>query len=114
MFNSYFLIVKNTYRENVREPIFLLVLLSALTLIGLMPATTLFVIDMFGDQAIKLVRDSSMAIMMVLGWVAAVLSASHGISREINNGTALLMLSKPESKAISAIILLLKRIWLAA
>ncbi|OGV69160.1 MAG: hypothetical protein A3K19_15445 [Lentisphaerae bacterium RIFOXYB12_FULL_65_16] len=96
MFSSLFQIAKNTFRESVREPIFLLVLLSALTLIGIYPIFTLFV---FREQ-VKLVVDSAMATTMLFGWVAAVLSASHAIAREINNGTALLVLSKPVQRPI--------------
>jgi ABC-type transport system involved in multi-copper enzyme maturation permease subunit len=60
-------------------------------MIGLFPSLSLFV---FREQ-IKLVVDSAMATTMVFGLVAAVLCASHTISREMRNGTVLLLLSKP-------------------
>ncbi|MBT7298678.1 MAG: ABC transporter permease [Victivallales bacterium] len=91
MFSSVYQISKNTFRETLREPIFLLVLLAALALIGVFPLMTLFV---FREQ-VKLVIDSAMATMLVFGWLVAVLSSSHAIAREIGNGTALLVLSKP-------------------
>jgi len=91
VFISGFHIARNTFRETLREPIYLLLLLSALTLIGLYPMFSFFVFR----QQVKLVVDSSMATTMVFGWVTAVLSASHAISREIRTGTALLVLSKP-------------------
>lgn len=84
-------LLKNTFKECVREPIYFLMLLSALFLIGLFPTFSLFV---FREQ-IKLVIDSSMATTMMFGLVAAVLCASHTISREMSNGTVLLLLSKP-------------------
>ena len=87
-------IARNTVRETLRQPIFFLVLLSALVLIGIYPLFTLFV---FREQ-IKLVMDSAMATMLLFGWVVAVLSASHTISREIHNGTVLLVLSKPVNR----------------
>ena len=96
MIASIYQIAKNTFRESVREPIYLLVLLSALCLIGCFPIFTLFV---FREQ-IKLVVDSAMATTMVFGWIVAVLCASHAIAREINNGTALLMLSKPVRRPV--------------
>ncbi len=96
MITSIYQIAKNTFRESVREPIYLLVLLSALCLIGCFPIFTLFV---FREQ-IKLVVDSAMATTMVFGWIVAVLCASHAIAREINNGTALLMLSKPVRRPV--------------
>ncbi len=90
MFNFYH-IAKNTFRESLREPIFYVLLLSALILIAHFPTMTLFV---FREQ-IKLVVDSAMATTMVFGLFAAVLCASHTVSREMRNGTALLLLSKP-------------------
>ena len=93
---SLFQIAKNTFRECVREPIFILVLVSALTLIGILPGFTLFA---FREQ-IKLVVDSAMAAMLVFGWIVAVLCASHAIAREISNGTALLVLSKPVQRPV--------------
>jgi hypothetical protein len=91
VFTSICHIAKNTFRESLREPIYLILLATALTLIGIYPMFTLFV---FREQ-VKLVVDSAMATTLVFGWIAAVLCASYAISREINNGTALLVLSKP-------------------
>jgi hypothetical protein len=96
VFSSLYQIAKNTFRETLREPIYLLVLLAALVLIGTYPLMTLFV---FREQ-IKLVIDSAMATMMVFGWLLAVLSSSHAIAREIENGTALLLLSKPVKRPV--------------
>ncbi|MCF6175991.1 MAG: ABC transporter permease subunit [Victivallaceae bacterium] len=90
MFN-FFHIAKNTFRESLREPIFFILLLTALILIAHFPSMSLFV---FREQ-IKLVVDSAMATTLVFGLFAAVLCASHTVSREMRNGTALLLLSKP-------------------
>lgn len=90
MLNFYY-IAKNTFRESLREPIFFILLVTALVLIAHFPSMSLFV---FREQ-IKLVVDSAMATTMVFGLFAAVLSASHTVSREMRNGTALLLLSKP-------------------
>ena len=96
MFVSGFHIAKNTFRESLREPIYLLILLASLVLIGIYPLFTLFV---FREQ-LKLVVDSAMATTMVFGWITAVLCASHAIAKEINNGTALLLLSKPVQRPV--------------
>jgi len=90
MFN-FFHIAKNTFRESLREPIFFILLITALILIAHFPSMSLFV---FREQ-IKLVVDSAMATTLVFGLFAAVLCASHTVSREMRNGTALLLLSKP-------------------
>ncbi|OGV54662.1 MAG: hypothetical protein A2017_19275 [Lentisphaerae bacterium GWF2_44_16] len=88
---NFFYIAKNTFRESLREPIFFVLLVSALIMIGLFPSMSMFV---FREQ-IKLVIDSAMATTMVFGLGAAVLCASHTVSREMRNGTALLLMSKP-------------------
>ena len=80
----------------MREPIFLLILLSALVLIGLYPIFTIFVF--FAQE--KLVVDSSIATMMVFGWGLAIMISSYAISREIDNGMALLLLSKPVQRPV--------------
>ncbi len=88
---NFYHVAKNAFRESLREPIFFLLLSTAVVLIGLFPTLSLFV---FREQ-IKLVIDSSMATTMVFGLIAAVLCASHTVSREMRNGTVLLLLSKP-------------------
>jgi ABC-type transport system involved in multi-copper enzyme maturation permease subunit len=88
-------IARNTIRENLRETVFLLVLLSAIGLIGLFPCLSLFTFR----QQVKMVVDSSMATCLVFGWMLAVVISTHALNREIEAGTALLMLSKPVSRA---------------
>ena len=89
-------IARNSMRETLRQPVCLLVLLSALVLIGLMPLLTLFV---FREQ-IKLVVDSALATTLAFGWALAVLSANSTISREIRNGTVLMVLAKPVNRHV--------------
>ncbi len=96
MFTSLFQIAKNTFRESLREPIYLLLTLVTMCLIGLFPIFSLFV---FSAQE-KLVIDSAMATTMVFGWGLAILISSYAISREIDNGTALLLLSKPVQRPV--------------
>lgn len=95
MIAALFQIAKNTFRETAREPIFLLILLASLAMIGLLPTMTLFV---FREQ-VKMVVDSAMATMLLGGWVLAVISAGHAITQEIESGTAMLMLAKPVPRA---------------
>ncbi len=90
MFNL-FKITVNAFKESVREPVFFLMLLCALMLIGHYPSAALFV---FSEQ-LKLVVDSSMATCLIFGLIAAVLCAGHTVAREMRNGTVLLLLSKP-------------------
>lgn len=96
MISVFFNIARNTFKESLREPVYVVLLLLSLILNGLMPAFALFV---FRAQE-KLVRDSDMATMMMFGMITAVLCASNAIYREIKNGTALLVLSKPISRPL--------------
>ncbi len=84
-------VARNTLRECLREPIYYVLLVTAVFLIGLFPSLALFV---FYEQ-IKLVIDSSMATTLVFGLLAAVLCASNTIARETRDGTMLMLLSKP-------------------
>lgn len=92
--NIYFRLVQNTFRECVREPVYFLLLLIGVCMIGILPTFTMYV---FREQ-IKLVVDSAMAITLVLGLITATLCASHTITREMRNGTVLLLLSKPVTR----------------
>ena len=88
---NFFHVARNTFRECLREPIFFILLVSAIILIGLFPSISLFV---FREQ-MKLVVDSAMATTLLFGLIAAVLCAGNAVAREISNGTVLLLLSKP-------------------
>ncbi len=89
-------IAKNTFRECLRQPIFVILLLSTLTIIGTYPRMSMFV---FREQE-KLVTDGALATILIFGWITAVLCASHSIHREIETGTVLLILSKPVNRAL--------------
>jgi len=84
-------IAVNAFRESLREPVYCLMLLAALLLIGHYPSAAIFV---FSEQ-LKLVVDSSMATGLLFGLIVAVLCASNTVAREMRNGTVLLLLSKP-------------------
>ncbi len=93
MFSIYQL-ARNTLKESLREPIYFLMLATALVMIGLFPTLAMFV---FRKQ-IRLVVDSSMATTLLFGLFISVLCAGHTISREMKNGTVLLLLSKPVTR----------------
>jgi hypothetical protein len=90
--NIFYQLAKNTFKECVREPIFFLMLVTALFLIGMFPTFSLFVFRV-ADKAGHRQLDAT---TMTFGLVVAVLCASHTISREMSNGTvASFFLSKP-------------------
>lgn len=89
-----FRIALNTFKECMRENVFFLLLVTTLVVIGLFPTLSLFAFR----QQIKLVIDSAMATTLLCGLFCAVLCAGRTISREMKNGTVLLLMSKPVSR----------------
>jgi len=88
-------IARNAFMELIRQPVLLLLLtVSAMfTLFLAMPYYFAF-----GDEP-KLVKNSTLAVMLLAGLFGAVLSASASLAREIRAGTALAVLSKPVGRA---------------
>lgn len=88
-------IATNAFMELVRQPVFLL-LMTGSAVFGLFLATPYYFA--FGDEP-KLVKNSTLALMLFSGLLGAVLSASASLAREIRGGTALAVLSKPIGRA---------------
>jgi len=79
----------------VRQPVFLLLMTSS-AVFEIFLATPYYFA--FGDEP-KLVKNSTLAVMLLAGLLGAVLSASASLAREIRAGTALAVLSKPVGRA---------------
>ncbi|HEY5914440.1 MAG TPA: hypothetical protein VJA21_27945 [Verrucomicrobiae bacterium] len=88
-------IAANAFMELVRQPIFLLLMTSSVAFEIFLATPFYFA---FGDEP-KLVKNSTLAVMLVAGLLGAVLSASASLAREIRSGTALAVLSKPVGRA---------------
>ena len=88
-------IATNAFMELVRQPVFLL-LMTTSTVFEIFLATPYYFA--FGDEP-KLVKNSTLAVMLLAGLLGAVLSASASLAREIRSGTALAVLSKPVGRA---------------
>lgn len=88
-------ITTNAFMELVRQPVFLLLMTSS-AVFEIFLATPFYFA--FGDEP-KLVKDSTLATMLLAGLFGAVLSASASLAREIRSGTALAVLSKPVGRA---------------
>lgn len=84
-------IATNTFMELVRQPIFLLLTTASAAFSVFLASVPYFG---FGEDPI-LVKQSVLAIMMLIGLLGAVLSASNTLAREIRTGTALSVLAKP-------------------
>jgi hypothetical protein len=76
--------------ETIRQPIFLILVTTALLLMGLASLQAYS----FGEDG-KLARDSAAAVHIVLGMVVGAYSACTMLTREMKNGTASVILSKP-------------------
>ena len=88
-------IATNALMELIRQPIFLLLLTSSAVFCVFLASIPYFG---FGDDP-KLVKDSVLAVSLLVGLLGAVLSASNSLAREIRTGTALAVLSKPVGRA---------------
>src|ERR1700693_6322741 len=88
-------IAVNAFMELVRQPVFLL-LMTCSAVFEIFLATPYYFA--FGDEP-KLVKNSTLAAMLLTGLLGAVLSASASLAREIRAGTVLAVLSKPVGRA---------------
>jgi ABC-2 type transport system permease protein len=88
-------IASNTFMELVRQPIFLLLTTASAVFSVFLASVPYFG---FGDDPI-LVKQSVLAVMLLVGLLGAVLSASNTLAREIRTGTALSVLTKPIGRA---------------
>jgi hypothetical protein len=88
-------IATNAFMELARQPVFLL-LMTTSAVFEIFLATPFYFA--FGDEP-KLVKNSTLAVMLLAGLLGAVLSASASLAREIRTGTALAVLSKPVGRA---------------
>src|SRR6266705_7162432 len=88
-------IATNAFMELVRQPVFLLLMTSS-ALFEIFLATPYYFA--FGDEP-KLVKNSTLAVMLLTGLFGAVLTASASLAREIRAGTVLAVLSKPVGRA---------------
>lgn len=88
-------IATNAFMELVRQPVFLLLMTSS-AVFEIFLATPFYFA--FGDEP-KLVKNSTLAAMLLAGLFGAVISASASLGREIRGGTALAVLSKPVGRA---------------
>ncbi len=88
-------IATNAFMELIRQPIFLLLTTSSAVFCVFLASVPYFG---FGDDP-KLVKDSVLAVTLLVGLLGAVLSASNSLAREIRTGTALAVLAKPVGRA---------------
>lgn len=91
MFGSLWGITRNAFDEVIRQPIYGILVLVGVVMIGFSPLITMF--TMMED--VKLVMDMGLGTIFMVGIALAVLSATQVISREIESKTAGAIMSKP-------------------
>jgi len=84
-------IAVNAFMELVRQSIFLILMACSAAFIAFLSSVYYFG---FGDDP-KLVKDSTLATMLVMGLFGAVISAAASVAHELRSGTALAVLAKP-------------------
>ena len=93
---SFYNIFKYSLKSCLRDPLFFVVLILSLVLIELFPLLAVFA---FNEQ-IKMVFDSSMALILTFSFLLAILLSDSLIYKEISGGNIMVLLSKPVEKHI--------------
>lgn len=96
MFQQIFAIIRNTFLESIRQPIMLVVLVVATLLIII--ANPLSAFTMANDQ--RMYIDMGLATVFLCGALLAAFIATNVLGREIENHTALTVISKPVSRPL--------------
>lgn len=91
MFEQLLAITRNTFLESIRQPIMLVMLLIATIL--LIAANPLAAFTMENDQ--RMLLDMGLATIFICGTLLAAFIATNVLGREIENRTALTVISKP-------------------
>ena len=88
---KFFNIAVSSASELMRQPVYLILLVGSLAFMVLLASTYY---NGMGEDT-RIVGQSVLALIFVTGLFSAVLNASSSVAREIRNGTALAVLSKP-------------------
>lgn len=99
MFQQLFAIAKNTFFESIRQPIMLVILVAAMVLIVLSNPLSAFTMD----ENQRMLIDIGLATVFLAGAVLAAFIATNVLGREIENRTALTVISKPVNRPIFVI-----------
>ena len=99
MFQQTFAIIRNTFLESIRQPIMLVLLVIATILIVV--ANPLSAFTMQNDQ--RMFIDIGLATVFICGALLAAFIATNVLGREIENRTALTVISKPVSRPLFVI-----------
>jgi ABC-2 type transport system permease protein len=99
MFQQTFAIIRNTFLESIRQPVMLVILLAASLAIPISNPLSGF--TMSNDQ--RMLIDLGLATVFLCGMLMAAFIATNVLGREIENRTALTVISKPLSRPLFVI-----------
>lgn len=99
MFEQLLAIIRNTFFESIRQPVVLVVLLVATLLLVISNPLAAFTME--DDQ--RMLVDIGLATIFVAGAMLAALVATGVLTREIENKTALTVISKPVGRPLFVI-----------
>lgn len=89
--SAFFQIAWNSLRELLRQPLYLVLLTGTVVVIGMLANVSYFG---FGEEP-RMVKTSALSVLLLAGFLNAILSASLSIAQELRSGTALSLLAKP-------------------
>ncbi len=91
-----FTIAKNTFIETLRQPVYAIIIISALFLFFISPSLTMYTLS--DDN--KLLRELGLSTLFLTSLFIAIFSASGAVAKEIENKTITTVLSKPIRRPI--------------
>ncbi len=94
--NRLFTIAKNTFIETLRQPIYAIIIFSALCLFFISPSIAMYTMD--DDN--KLLREIGLSTLFLTSLFIAIFSASGAVAEEIRNKTIMTVLTKPVQRPI--------------
>lgn len=93
-------ICQNTFIQALRQPVFcVLLLVTFSTLVLSVPLTNWAISVDYHDTNQKMLESLGLSTLLMMGLLAAAFSASGALSREIEDKTAMTVMSKPVSRA---------------
>lgn len=97
-------IARNTFVQSIRQPIYCIVILGTFAVLVLMVAMTGWTMGEglgdYHDTDQKMLQNLGLSILLWSGLILAAFSASRAVGREIEDRTALTVISKPVSRAV--------------
>jgi len=94
--NKLFTIAKNTFIETLRQPVYAIIIVTALFLFFISPSLTMY--TMSDDN--KLLREIGLSTLFLTSLFIAIFSASGAVAKELENKTITTVLSKPVLRPI--------------